>query len=259
VCNCAAIPENLVESELFGHTRGSFTGATHDQAGIFEHAHGGVLFLDEIGELPLPAQAKLLRAVQNQEIQRLGSPALRKVNVRIVAATNHDLRMLVEEKRFREDLFFRLSMVEIKLPPLAARKEDLPLLVHHFVDHFSGVYGKNIEGLTRRAEALLVRYHWPGNVRELENAIGYACMMAESPQIDVADLPDNFHRELPADAAGIELVSVEEIQRIHARKVLEYFEGNKLRAAEVLGVSRATLYRLLSPRAETTAAGESQS
>ncbi|HTQ58469.1 MAG TPA: sigma-54 dependent transcriptional regulator [Bryobacteraceae bacterium] len=259
VCNCAAIPENLVESELFGHTRGSFTGATHDQAGVFEHASGGVLFLDEIGELPLAAQAKLLRAVQNQEIQRLGSPGLRKVNVRIVAATNCDLRALVEEKRFREDLFFRLAMVEIKLPPLAARKEDLPLLLRHFVDHFSGVYGKPVDGLTRRAEAVLVRYHWPGNVRELENAIGYACMMAETGEIDVADLPDNFQKETSADSAGIDLVSVEEIQRIHARKVLEYFGGNKLRTAEVLGVSRATLYRLLGPRTETTAAGESQS
>lgn len=258
VCNCAAIPENLVESELFGHTRGAFTGATHDQAGMFEHAHGGVLFLDEIGELPLPAQAKLLRAVQSQEIQRVGSPAVKKVNVRIVAATNRDLRSLAEEKLFREDLFFRLSMVEIKLPTLAQRKEDLPLLLRHFVDHFSGLYGKPIGGLTRRAEAALVRYNWPGNVRELENAMGYACMMAESGSIDAADLPDNFQRETTPEAAGIELVTADEIQRIHARRVLEYFEGNKLRAAEVLGVSRATLYRLLNPRSETTTAGESQ-
>jgi len=255
VCNCAAIPESLVESELFGHTRGSFTGATQDQAGVFEHAHGGVLFLDEIGELPLAAQAKLLRAVQNQEIQRVGSPAVRKVNVRIVAATNRDLRALAAENRFRQDLFFRLSMVEIKLPALAERKEDLPLLLRHFVDRYSGLYGKSIEGLTRRAEALLARYSWPGNVRELENAIGYACMMAESGRIDVADLPDNFQRESPADAAGLELVSVDEIQRIHARRVVDYYGGDKQRAAEVLGVSRATLYRLLGPRAETASAG----
>ena len=257
VCNCAAIPENLVESELFGHTRGAFTGATHDQAGVFEHAHGGVLFLDEIGELPLPAQAKLLRAVQNQEIQRVGSPAMKKVNARIVAATNRDLRSLAAEKLFREDLYFRLSMVEIKLPRLAERKEDLPLLLRHFVDHFSALYGKPIEGLTRRAEAVLARYHWPGNVRELENTIGYACMMAESGRIDVADLPDNFQREIPPGASVIELVTVDEIQRIHARRMVEYFEGNKVRAAEVLGVSRATLYRLLNPRAETAAASDS--
>ena len=257
VCNCAAIPENLVESELFGHTRGSFTGATHDQAGVFEHAHGGVLFLDEIGELPLAAQAKLLRAVQNQEIQRVGSPAVRKVNVRIVAATNRDLRALAAEKLFRDDLYFRLSMVEIKLPRLGDRKEDLPLLLRHFVDDFSALYGKPIDGLTRRAEAVLVRHSWPGNVRELENAIGYACMMVESNRIDVADLPDHFQREDTPNAAGIELVSVDEIQRIHARRMVEYFEGDKVRAAEVLGVSRATLYRLLNPRAETAAAGDS--
>ncbi|MFN7998194.1 MAG: sigma-54 dependent transcriptional regulator [Bryobacteraceae bacterium] len=258
VCNCAAIPENLVESELFGHTRGSFTGALTDRAGVFEHAHGGVLFLDEIGELPAAAQAKLLRAVQHQEIQRVGSPAIRKVQVRIVAATNRDLRVLAAEKRFREDLFFRLSMVEIKLPPLSERKEDLPLLLRHFVDHFCALYGKSIEGLSRRAEALLARYTWPGNVRELENVIGYACMMAESDRIDVRDLPDNFQSEsATSETPGIELVSADEIQRLHARRIVDYFGGDKVRAAEVLGVSRATLYRLLGPRAESTAAGES--
>ena len=258
VCNCAAIPENLVESELFGHTRGAFTGATHDQAGMFEHAHGGVLFLDEIGELPPPAQAKLLRAVQNQEIQRVGSPIVHKMNVRIVAATNRGLRADGEGKQFREDLYFRLSMVEIKLPPLADRREDLPLLARHFVDHFAGLYGKSIEGLTRRAEAVFARYPWPGNVRELENALGYACMMTDSNRIDVADLPDHFQREFPPEAEGLPLVSVDEIQRIHARRVVDYYGGDKQRAAEVLGVSRATLYRLLGPRAETATGGESQ-
>ncbi len=258
VCNCAAIPEALVESELFGHTRGSFTGATSDKSGLFEYAHGGVLFLDEIGELPLPAQAKLLRAVQTQEIQRVGSPAVRKVNVRIVAATNRDMRAMAKEKAFREDLYFRLSMVEIKLPRLVERKEDLPLLMRHFIDHFSSTYGKNIEGLTRRAEGVLVRHDWPGNVRELENAIGYACMIAESERIDLADLPDHFQLERPAEAAGVELVSVDEIQRLHARRIVNYFGGNKVRAAEVLGVSRATLYRLLGPRSETATANDSQ-
>jgi len=175
-----------------------------------------------------------------------------------VAATNRDLRALVEEKRFREDLFFRLAMVEIKLPPLGERKEDLPLLFRHFVDRFSGLYGKSIEGLTRRAEALLVRYSWPGNVRELENTIGYACMMADAGRIDVDDLPDAFQNDLPLNAAvGVELVSADEMQRIHARRVVDYLGGDKLRAAEILGVSRATLYRLLSPRAETAPASES--
>lgn len=247
VCNCAAIPENLAESELFGYLRGSFTGATADKAGVFEAAHGGVLFLDEVGELPLPLQAKLLRAVQNQEVQRIGSTSVRKVNVRIVAATNRDLRVMVREKGFREDLYFRLCMVEIKLPSLNERKEDLPLLLRHFVERFARAYNKNIDGLTRRAEARLARYQWPGNIRELENVIGYACMMTDSERIDIGDLPDSFHGEAePGGSAHVELVTIDEIQHLHARRVLDYVEGDKVRAAEVLGVSCATLYRLLA-------------
>jgi DNA-binding NtrC family response regulator len=247
VCNCAAIPENLVESELFGHVKGSFTGATSDKAGVFEAANGGVLFLDEIGETSLATQAKLLRAVQNQEIQRVGSTTARKVNVRIVAATNRDLRAMVKEKTFREDLFFRVAMVEIKLPSLAERKEDLPLLLRYFVERFAQSYGKPIDGFTHRAETVLARYAWPGNIRELENAIGYACMMTDSNRIDVADLPDYLRGEPLADPTGrVELVSIDEIQRLHARRVLDYLDGDKARAAEVLGVSRATLYRLLA-------------
>lgn len=255
VCNCAAIPENLVESELFGHVRGSFTGATNDKAGVFEAAHGGTLFLDEIGEMPLPAQAKLLRAVQNQEVQRVGSTSVRKINVRIVAASNRDLRAMIREKTFREDLFFRLSMVEIKLPALADRKEDLPLLLRHFLERFARLYNKPVEGLTRRAEALLFRYSWPGNIRELENVVGYACMIAESTRIDLDDLPDSFASETPPGPAGqVELVSIDEIQKLHARRVLDYLDGDKVRAAEILGVSRATLYRLLAQPAPAQAA-----
>jgi DNA-binding NtrC family response regulator len=254
VCNCAAIPENLVESELFGHVRGSFTGAASDKAGVFEAAHGGTLFLDEIGEMPLPTQAKLLRAVQNQEVQRVGSTAVRKVNVRIVAASNRDLRVMVREKCFREDLFFRLCMVEIKLPPLADRKEDLPLLLRHFIERFARQYSKPVEGFTRRAETLLFRYGWPGNIRELENVVGYACMMTESERIDLHDLPDSFSTETPAGQGGpVELVSIDEIQKLHARRVLDYLDGDKVRAAEILGVSRATLYRLLAQPAAVQA------
>ena len=247
VCNCAAIAENLVESELFGHTRGSFTGATQDKMGLFEYANNGTLLLDEISEMPLAAQAKLLRAVQQQEVQRVGSPAVRKVNVRIVAATNRDLRKAVALKEFREDLFFRLAMVEIALPPLAERKEDLPLLTRHFVDYFARQYGKPVEGLTRRAEAVLARYQWPGNVRELENVIGSACMMTDSARIDVQDLPESLvaiadDRTL----GGHPLVSLDRMSRIHARRVLEQVGGDKIEAAQILGVSRATLYRLLA-------------
>ncbi|MBS1834551.1 MAG: sigma-54-dependent Fis family transcriptional regulator [Acidobacteria bacterium] len=256
ICNCAAIPENLVESELFGHLKGSFTGAISDKTGLFEAAHNGVLFLDELGELPLAAQAKLLRAIQQQEIQRIGATHVRKVNVRIVAATNRDLLADVERKAFREDLFFRLSMVEVKLPPLASRPDDIPLLIRHFIRQFSTRYGKEFEGLRRRAEALLVRYHWPGNVRDLENAIGYACMMAEPPWVDVNDLPSRIRTaEVQAPGSDTLLVTLDEIQRLHAQKVLAAVGGNKVKAAGVLGVSRATLYRLLSSGG-TAASGE---
>jgi DNA-binding NtrC family response regulator len=261
VCNCAALPQELIESELFGYAKGAFTGATSDKAGMFEFASGGTLLLDEIGEMPLMAQAKLLRAVQNQEIQRVGSPAPRKVNVRIIAATNRNLRELVAGNRFREDLFFRLSMVEIQLPGLVERKEDLPLLVRHFIEEFAHMYGKPIDGLTHRAAVVLSRYPWPGNIRELENAIGYACMMADAGSIDVHHLPEALRAGVPAAIRGsVELVSIDEIQRTHARRVVDYFGGNKARAAEVLGVSRATLYRFLSgAHAKTQHAGGSES
>jgi DNA-binding NtrC family response regulator len=248
VCNCAAIPENLVESELFGHVKGSFTGAVQDKTGLFEAAHNGSLFLDELGELPLGAQAKLLRAIQQQEIQRVGATFTRKVNVRIIAATNRDLHEEVEKKAFREDLLFRLSMVEILLPPLADRPEDLPLLIRHFVEQFSKRYGKEFEGLTRRAEMSLLRYHWPGNVRDLENVIGYACMMGEPPRVDVNDLPERVRTSASAAPGGAgegSMVTLEEIQRIHARRVIAAVGGNKVKAASILGISRATLYRLL--------------
>jgi DNA-binding NtrC family response regulator len=246
VCNCAALPDELVESELFGHVKGAFTGATADKAGLFETAEGGTLFLDEIGELPLPSQAKLLRAVQNQEIRRIGAASTRKVNVRIVCATNRDLRGLVETKEFREDLFFRISMVEIQLPRLAERREDLPLLIRHFIKHFSGAYHKRIDVITNRAEAVLAQYPWPGNIRELENVIGYACMMTDSEVVDVMHLPASLKNTPRHGSQSLDLVSLDEIQRLHAHRMLEYFAGDKVRTAELLGVSRSTLYRLLS-------------
>ena len=249
VCNCAAIPENLLETELFGHVRGAFTSATGDKAGMFEAANGGTLFLDEIGEMPAAAQAKLLRAVQNQEVQRVGSTMLRKVDVRVVCATNRNLQKEVEAKNFREDLFFRISMVEIRLPLLSERREDLPLLVRHFIDRFAGQYGKPVEGMTRRAEAAILRHAWTGNVRELENVIGYACMMTDSTRIDACDLPASFSAPLKSSVEREpEMVSLEELERLHARRVLDAVGGDKVRAAEILGVSRATLYRLLPAR-----------
>src|ERR1022692_3795542 len=178
VLNCSAVVETLFESELFGHVKGAFTGATHDKPGLFEHAHGGTLFLDEIGDMPLTTQAKLLRVLQNQEVQRVGALSARKVDVRVIAATNHDLRALIADKRFREDLYYRLSMVEIQVPRLEERKEDLPLLERHFVARFAAQYKKDIRGLTHRAQVRLSLHGWPGNIRELENVLGHACMMA---------------------------------------------------------------------------------
>lgn len=250
VCNCSALVETLLESELFGHVRGAFTGATQDKVGVFEYGNGSTVFLDEIGELPLPAQAKLLRILQSHELQRVGSPVPRNVDVRVVVATNRDLRSEVAAGRFREDLYYRLSMAEIHLPPLRERKEDLPLLQRHFVSLFSTQYGKEIKGITARAQAQLGRYSWPGNVRELENVIGNACMMTTENVIDLPDIPD-FLKNLQAESPPEEgLMSLVEMQRRHVSYVLERVGGNKVQAARILGVSRTTVYHILD-RSET--------
>jgi two-component system response regulator HydG len=246
VCNSTAIVETLFESELFGYVKGAFTGASQDRAGMFEFAHGGTLFMDEIGELPLAAQAKLLRVLQNQEVQRVGSPSARKVDVRVVAATNRDLRQMVAQKQFRDDLYYRLSMVEIRLPRLINRKEDLSLLERHFIESFAAKYKKPVRGITRRAQALLARYPWPGNVRELENILGYACMMTDREVVDVRDFPERLRTQATEHAAPDDsMLPLEELDRRHARRVLERVGGNRVRAAEILGISRATLYRML--------------
>lgn len=243
--NCAAIVDTLVESELFGHVKGAFTGALQDRAGVFEHADGGTVFLDEIGDMSLGAQATLLRIIQNQEIQRVGSAAIRKVNVRIIAATNRPLRGLIGEKKFREDLYYRLAAVEIRLPTLAERKEDLPIVQRVFVERFSAQFGKSIHGITRRAQAILNAYPWPGNVRELENVLAHGCMITDSPFVDVGDLPDYLRDARPAIAPGVPR-SLEEVNRSYVRHVLKHAGGNKIKAAALLGISRAKLYRLLS-------------
>ncbi len=245
-CNCSAVTETLFESELFGYVKGAFTGALKDKPGLFEYADGGTLLLDEIGDMPLMLQGKLLRVLQNQEVQRLGSPAAKKVDVRVVAATNRDVNELIAGRQFREDLYYRLSMVELRLPSLAERKEDLPLLVRHFIDAFGAQYNRPVRGITRRAQAILARYGWPGNVRELENVIGHACMTVDGDTIDVRDLPERLRAQVgPGFEEEENLLSLAELDRRHARRVLERTGGNKVRAAEILGISRATLYRLL--------------
>lgn len=250
VLNCSAVVETLFESELFGHVKGAFTGATHDKPGLFEHAHGGTLFLDEIGDMPLATQAKLLRVLQNQEVQRVGALNARKVDVRIVAATNHDLRAAVAEKRFREDLYYRLSMVEIQAPRLVERKEDLPLLQRHFVARFAAQYGKELRGLTHRAQLRLSKHPWPGNIRELENVIGHAAMMTITDMVDVQDLPAYLHaspgdpeQTAPSLPAGGTLA---EVEREYIIRVLRETGGVITTAAARLGVPRTTLNALMT-------------
>lgn len=247
VLNCSAVVETLFESELFGHVRGAFTGATSDKMGLFEHANEGVLFLDEIGDMPMSTQAKLLRALQNQEIQRVGSLTPHRVNVRVIAATHQDLRTAVAEKRFREDLYYRLTMVEIRTPPLAERSGDLPLLIRHYVRHFARQYGKNISGLTPRAEIVLSRHSWPGNVRELENVIGHACMMASTDRIDVPDLPEYLRltgRVSPNSSTNHSesgLSPLDEQERKLISDALAQSNGNQSEAARILKIGRDAL------------------
>jgi DNA-binding NtrC family response regulator len=247
VVNCSAVVETLFESELFGHTKGAFTGATRDKPGWFEHAHGGTLFLDEIGDMPLSTQAKLLRVLQNQEVQRVGALNAHQVNVRVIAATNHDLRAAMAEKRFREDLFYRLSMVELQVPRLADRKDDLPLLQRHFVERFAAQYGKQIRGLTARAQGRLFEHSWPGNVRELENVIGYAAMMTSGELIDIQDL-HAYLQAPPVNRAGSALLSalpqgdtfaIQE--RLLLVRALQQAGWNQTRAARILQITRDRL------------------
>jgi len=243
--NCSGLVETLVESELFGYVKGAFTGAMQDRAGLFESADKGTIFLDEVGELSLAAQAKLLRVLQDHHVRRVGSAAPKPIDVRVVAATNRDLRAMVRDGQFREDLYYRLAVVELNLPPLASRREDLPLLQRYFVQKYATEYGKPISGLTRRAQSRMATYPWPGNIRELENVIGNACMMAEGKFLDIDDLPDRLQREFTGLTADESLLSLEEVQRRHVLRVLELVGGNKSRAAEILGVGRATIYELL--------------
>src|ERR1700677_4767019 len=188
VCNCSALVDTLLESQLFGHVRGAFTGANETRAGLFEYADHGTVFLDEIGETSLAMQAKLLRVIQNREIQRVGSPEVRHVDVRLIAATNRDLRAEVLAGRFREDLFYRLSSIELRVPGLAERPGDIPILVQHFLKKYGLEYGKPLQGLTRRAHIALLQHDWPGNVRELENVVASAAITATTDFIDLSDL-----------------------------------------------------------------------
>jgi DNA-binding NtrC family response regulator len=244
VCNCASVVETLFESELFGHRKGAFTGAVADRPGLVDSADGGTLFLDEVGEVPLEVQAKLLRLLQNRESRRLGESKSRQVDVRVVAATNRDLRRMVSEGTFREDLYYRLSIVQLQVPALRDRREDLILLIRHFLEGFSKRYDRPNLSITKRAEALLCRHTWPGNIRELENALSYACMLTETGTVDIGDLPDYLLESRAQDQPG--LPTLAEVEYQHVLKVLKACDGNRARTAEILGIGRATLYRILA-------------
>jgi two-component system response regulator AtoC len=250
--NCAAIPENLLESELFGHEKGAFTGAITRKIGRFERAHGGTLFLDEIGDMSLPLQSKILRALQEREIERLGGEGRIPVDVRVVAATNRDLRAAIGDGTFREDLYFRLAVVTLNLPRLADRGGDLDLLVRHFVAMYAARYGRSIRGVARPVLEVLHRHPWPGNVRELKNVLERAVLLAHGPVLLTEHLPLDQIRPPDADGAAADGsplpgytpdLPLADVERLHIREVLKLVSGHLGRASEVLGVHRNTLTR----------------
>ena len=252
--NCAALAENLLESELFGHERGSFTGADKRRDGRFVQADGGTLFLDEIGEMPLPLQAKLLRALQQGEVQRVGSDTPIHVSVRVIAATNRNLREEVDQRRFREDLYFRLNVITIEVPPLRARAEDIPLLAAHFLQRYAERNRKTIKGFAPQALDAMLRYPWPGNVRELENAVERAVILCTGDLITGRELPLSIAtaEEEPAatpppdtGAGSLAGLSLDELERRAILDTLHQTGDNKSEAARRLGITRATLHNKL--------------
>jgi two-component system response regulator HydG len=246
--NCGALPETLLESELFGHVKGAFTGATVTKKGLFEEADNGTLFLDEIGDTSPAMQIKLLRVLQEREIRRVGSNAPIKIDVRILAATHRHLEDLVLEGRFREDLFYRLHVVAIRVPPLRERRDDIPLLATHFLEMTARRMGKAAPSLSQEALAVLADFAWPGNVRELQNAIEHAVLLAPKDVILADDLPPSLRRKHPPAGPGADLphlVRLDELERAHILKTLEGLAWNQARAAETLGIGRNTLWRKL--------------
>lgn len=245
--NCAALTETLLESELFGHEKGAFTGADKRREGRFMQADGGSIFLDEVGEIPMPMQAKLLRVIQDREIQRVGSDKALKVDVRIIAATNRDLLEEVEKGNFREDLYYRLNVVNLRIPTLHERAEDIPLLANHFLQKYAEKNRKQLKGFTPQAMDMLVKYEWPGNVRELENAVERAVILTPGEYVSEKDLPpaiQNVQDEvcIPSEiSAGMAGKSMQEIEKIAIEETLAHTGGNKSEAAKQLGITRTTL------------------
>jgi DNA-binding NtrC family response regulator len=251
VCDCAAVPESLFESELFGYRRGAFTGADRDKRGLFMEADRGIIFLDEIAEIPAPVQAKLLRVLENHQFRPLGAIDGVSVDVRVIAATNRDLGEAIRSGAFREDLYHRLNRVEIRLPPLRERLEDIPLLVRHFVQGFGRKYSKNLRGVSRDVQKIFLKYDWPGNVRELENVLESASMLCRKDFIEVANLPKHLREfEAPAGALSLlrkeSLTTLDSLEREYIVYLLKVTKNNLRRTAGILGISRTTLYNKMA-------------
>jgi len=251
ICDCASIPETLFESELFGYKKGAFTGADKDKRGMFEEADGGVIFLDEIAEIPVAVQAKLLRVLENHEFRPLGANENTAIEVRILAATNRDLAEMVRAGTFREDLFHRLNKVTLDLPPLRERLEDIPLLVRHFLQGASRNFSKNVRGVSREVQKLFLKYGWPGNIRELANVLESAAMLCKKDFIDVANLPKYLRDYIPpqgaiAFAGRGHLSSLDDLEKDYIVYLLKVAKGNLRQTAKILGISRTTLYNKLA-------------
>jgi DNA-binding NtrC family response regulator len=246
--NCAAIPETLLESELFGYKKGAFTDAKSDKKGLIFEANEGTLFLDEITEMPLTLQAKLLRVIEEREVRPLGDTNSYPIDVRIISSSNRDIKSTIQEGRFREDLYYRLNVIDIQLPPLRERKEDIPLLIQHFITKFSNEFKKNISGVSKDALKLLLNYSWPGNVRELENVIQRAMTLSQHEVILPEDLPATVIQtpdKKLVEKALEENFTLDQLEKEYIKKVLIEAGGNKSKAAEILGLDRKTLYRKL--------------
>jgi len=249
--NCAAVPEALLESELFGHAKGAFTDAKQSRQGLFAQANGGTLFLDEIGEMAISMQPKVLRAIQERKIRPVGAESEISVDVRLITATNRDLEEMVEAKAFREDLYYRINVIHIPLPPLRARGGDVLLLAQHMLRQYAAIFDKKVMGLSPAAAERLVGYDWPGNVRELGNCLERAVALAHFEEIQVEDLPDKIRNRQAPRSTSItanelpELLTLEEVERRHVLRVLEACHSNRTDAAKILGLDRKTLYRKL--------------
>jgi len=247
ICDCVSIPENLFETELFGYAKGAFTGAYKDKNGLFEEAHNGIIFLDEIGEIPLSIQAKLLRVLEHHQFRPLGSNKIRNVEIRAIAATSRDLRKDIESGTFRKDLFHRLNKIEIHLPPLRKRPEDIPLLVRHFLNHYSKKFSKKIEGVSQEAQKIFLRYEWPGNVRELENVLERASILSKKEFIDIKDLPKYLQEHLPSKSKipfinKKNLSTLNDLEKEYIIYLLKTTGNNLRKTAQILDISRTTLY-----------------